>query len=289
MQWLARVKLASRWLVVWLNVVTKCAGSAVQSREVFRKEPRLQRLTFVTSDALAAALGVASVMIVAINPSQYDARVWAETLPPMHRGLIAAAQKTGIKVVVLDALYQYALNQGPLSPSTLQLPSTKKGLVRKKLIDMWEESGVRPARLCASDFWGPGLSRSLLTSAGLIGLKRGKAVLVVGDPDAPHAFTHVSDVVDALTNLALANDVVDLTFHAPVTHMTSRRLVELGARSIGVAPKVSKTPGWLLRIVGLFDKNAAGIVEMLPQWTHPYLVDDTGYCRRFNVEARAQW
>lgn len=241
------------------------------------------------SGALANALGTAAVMIVAINPSVYDARVWAQTLPKMHRGLIAAAQKTDIRVVLLDGLYQYALDQGPLSPDTRLEPTTRKGQVRKQLVEMWQASGVRTTRLCASDFWGPGLSRSLLTTTALAGLKRGTPVLVVGEPDAPHAFTHVNDLLEGLTNLALADDVAGLTFHAPVTHMTPRRLVEIGARSVGVTAKLRKAPAWLLRIAGLFDKNTAGIIEMLPQWTQPYLVDDTAYRARFNAEARAAW
>lgn len=240
-------------------------------------------------ETLAIALGTAKVMIIAINPSVYDATVWAETLPPMHRGLIEAAQKTQSRVVILDGLYQYALDRGPLAPETPLHPSTKKGQVRKMLVEMWEASGVRPTRFCASDFWGPGLSRSLLTTAGLDALQRGTPVLVVGNPDAPHAFTHVSDLVDGLIRLAQADDVAGRTFHAPVTHMTPRRLVELGAASLGVSARVRKTPAWLLRIVGLFDRNAAGIVEMLPQWTHPYWVEDAAYRRHFNVEARAQW
>lgn len=253
-----------------------------------------QGVRFATVDVsdgekLAATLGTAQVMIIAINPSVYDATVWAETLPPMHRGLIEAAQKTESRVVILDGLYQYALEQGPIAPDTPQHPSTKKGQVRKTLVEMWDASGVGPTRLCASDFWGPGLSRSLLTTEGLAALQRGKPVLVIGDPDAPHAFTHVSDLVEGLIRLALADDVAGRTFHAPVTHMTPRRLVELGAASIGVSAKIRKAPLWLLRLVGVFDKNTAGLVEMLPQWTQPYLVDDAAYRGHFDVEARAEW
>lgn len=269
-------------------------GHAVRwlSRSMPKAVPSGAEFTVVDvrdGDALAAALGTAEVMIVAINPSVYDAKVWAESLPPMHRGLIAAAQKSGIRVVILDALYQYALDRGPLAPNTPQLPATKKGQVRKALVELWDQSGVRPTRLCASDFWGPGLSRSLLTDSALDGLKDGKSVFVVGNPDAPHAFSHVDDVVDGLINLAVTHDVAGLTFHAPVVHLTPRQLVALAAGSVGISGKVRRTPAWLLSIIGVFDKNVAGLVEMLPQWTKPYLVDDTAYRLRFHVEARTGW
>jgi hypothetical protein len=37
--------------------------------------------------------------------------------------------------------------------------------------------------------------------------------------------------------------------------------------------------------MGLFSKPMAGLVEMLPQWQAPYLVDDRAYCERFSAQA----
>ena len=40
-----------------------------------------------------------------------------------------------------------------------------------------------------------------------------------------------------------------------------------------------------LDVQGLFDASARGLVEMLPQWEQPYLVDDSAFCERFRVHA----
>lgn len=240
--------------------------------------------------ALAAAAQGAAAVIAAVNPAIYDAEVWAETLPPLHAGLIAGVARTGARLVVLDALYLYALDQGPLSPTTPQRPSTQKGKIRKQIADMLVEAQargeIRATTLRAPDFWGPALSAALLTEAGLRDLKAGKRPFLVGDPDQPHAFSHRDDVVEALINLALADDDVEgRVFHAPVTHVTPRQLVEAFARAYGVAAKPFVAPSWLLRLVGLFSRTTRGMIEMLPQWQAPYLVDDSAYRKRFGAVA----
>ena len=240
--------------------------------------------------ALAEAIRGASAVIAAVNPAIYDAQVWRETLPPLHRGLIDAVSKVGARLVVLDALYLYALDQGPLKPETAHAPSTEKGNIRKQVADMLAEAQaegrVRATVLRASDFWGPGLSSALITREGLRSLKQGKRPFLVGDPDQPHAFSHRDDVVNALVNLALAeSDVEGRVFHAPVVHVAPRTLLSALTRALGVEARPLVTPAWMLRLLGVFSKPMRGMVEMLPQWQNPYLVDDSAYCERFGVQA----
>lgn len=240
--------------------------------------------------ALAEAIRGTQSLIAAVNPAIYDAQVWRETLPPLHRGLIDAVSKVGSRLVVLDALYLYALDQGPLKPETAQAPNTQKGKIRKQVADMLAqaqaEGRVRATVLRASDFWGPDLSSALITRDGIRALKQGKRPFVVGDPDQPHAFSHRDDVVNALVNLALAeSDVEGRVFHAPVVHVAPRALLSALTRALGVEARPFVTPAWLLRALGVFSKQMRGMVEMLPQWQNPYLVDDSAYCKRFGVQA----
>ena len=240
--------------------------------------------------ALADAVRGAAAVIAAVNPATYDAQVWRETLPPLHRGLIDAVSSVGARLVLLDALYLYARDQGPLSPQTAQAPQTEKGKIRKQTADMLVEAQrrglIRATTLRASDFWGPDLSSALLTRDGLAGLKAGKRPFLIGDPDQPHAFSHRDDVVAGLVNLALAaDDVEGKVFHAPVVHVTPRELVAAVARAFGVEVQPLVAPTWLLRLIGLFSKTTHGMLEMLPQWRAPYLVDDRAYCERFDVRA----
>ena len=55
------------------------------------------------------------------------------------------------------------------------------------------------------------------------------------------------------------------------------------ALRVEVKPRVA--PRFLLRLAGLFDASTGGLVEMLPQWEQPYLVDDSAYRERFGAKA----
>lgn len=240
--------------------------------------------------ALARAAQGARAVIAAVNPATYDAGVWQKALPPLHRGLIEGVGKAGARLVLLDALYLYTTREGPLSPSTRQAPETRKGMIRKQLSDMLVEAQraakVRATVLRAPDFWGPDLTGALLTREAVEGLARGKRPMLIGNPDVPHAFSHRDDVIEALVTLALADDDVEgKVFHAPVIHVAPRELVQAVASALGVHAKPLTAPGWLLRVIGLFSRSTRGLVEMLPQWEQPYLVDDTSYCERFFARA----
>lgn len=240
--------------------------------------------------ALAEVARGSHAIIAAVNPRIYDAKVWERELPPLHRGLIEAASVSGVRLVVLDALYLYALEEGPLAPTTREEPSTVKGRIRKSLADMLmtahHEGRIRATTLRASDFWGPDLSGSLVSKEAVDGLSAGKRPLLLGNPDVPHAFSHRDDVVDGLVRLALAeDDVLGQVFHAPVIHPTPRQLMNALAAGFGVTAKPRVAPRWLLRTMGVFSAAVGGLVEMLPQWEHPYLVDDSGYRARFGTSA----
>ena len=207
--------------------------------------------------ALAAVARGAHAIIAAVNPATYDARVWAETLPPLHRGLIAGASQAGVRLVLLDALYLYTTREGPLAPHTRHAAETEKGKIRMQIAELYAEAQRKGTLRCAiyraSDFWGPDLTSALLTRETLAGLKQGKRPLLIGNPDVPHAFTHRDDVVDGLITLAFAEDDVEgRVFHAPVIQVTQRELAQAFASAAGVKVRPMVAPRWLLRVIGLF-------------------------------------
>lgn len=242
------------------------------------------------AEALAQVAQGARAIIAAVNPAVYDAALWARALPPLIHGLVGAALRADVRLVLLDALYLYSLAHGPLSPATPRAPLTEKGRIRLALYERVAAAraaeGLRAVVLRASDFWGPGLTGALLPEAGLHALARGKAPTLLGDPDAQHAFSYRDDVVDALVRLAYAErDVEGADLHAPVIHVAPRALVLAHAAALGVRVSPGAAPRWVVRAAGLFSPMMRGLVEMLPQWEAPYLVDDTSYTARFGVHA----
>jgi len=58
-------------------------------------------------------------------------------------------------------------------------------------------------------------------------------------------------------------------------------VLTLAASLIGVAPRITALPQFLVPILGLFSKETAEIVEMRFQWDRPYLVDSSKFAARF--------
>ena len=110
--------------------------------------------------AVDAAKG-ASVVYQCVNAPYTQ---WPELFPPLQRGVLAAAERTGALLVALENLYGYGPTGG--RPMTEDLPlaaTTVKGRTRAvmtaELLAAAEAGRVRLAIGRASDFFGPGVTQ----------------------------------------------------------------------------------------------------------------------------------
>ena len=140
----------------------------------------------------------ASTVYHCINPPYY-ARVWAELLPRYMDNLIAAAGRSGARLVVLDDVYMLGRPQGkPLDEETPPRPCSRKGEIRARVAErMWEahrRSDVRATTGRASDFYGPGGTLTHLGDQFWRPAIAGKQARVLVDPDAVHTYHYIPDV-----------------------------------------------------------------------------------------------
>src|SRR6266498_3631810 len=164
-----------------VRIVKRSAGALPAGAELLRGDAT--DLNFCVE-----AVRGASTVYHCMNPPYY-ARVWAELLPRYMDNLIAAAGRSGARLVVLDNVYMLGRPQGkPLDEDTPLRPCSRKGEVRARVAErMWEahrRGDVRATSGRASDFYGPG---GTLTHLGdqfwrpAIAGKRGRVLV---DPDA---------------------------------------------------------------------------------------------------------
>lgn len=135
----------------------------------------------------------------------------------------------------------------------------------------------------AGDFSGPGTAeQSLLGTSRVAALRDGGTVWLVGDADAPHAFSYVRNVVAGLAALGQAEeDVEGRVFHLPVVQAPPRAVVEAIADALGASGRARVIPGWAVRGLGAFGGFLGELVEALYQWDRPFLVDDGAFRMRF--------
>lgn len=218
----------------------------------------------------------------------YDRRVWQEQWPRIMRNVVAACEAKGARLVFLDNVYPYGSVDGPMTEETPLRPTSRKGEIRAEIAEYLggEMSAGRLTALIArsADFYGPHSDKSGVPSILVFRkLAAGKAAQVFVDPTTRHSYTYTLDCARALCLLAAADDAFGQVWHLPTASppLTGREFVDLAARIVGVVPRLTVVPRWMLQAAGVFSPLMRELAEMLYQNDHDYVFDSSKFERRF--------
>ena len=222
----------------------------------------------------------ASVIYLCLNAHFVD---WYALFPPrLEKGMEAAAAAEA-KLVYHDNVYMYGPVDGPLTEKLPNTTKTRKGKLRGEMADQVlaaHRSGKVTAVIGRSaDMYGPGaLNSSFNSTLGqrhFYPLLNGKTVDILGDIDKPHTYAFVVDVARGLIRLAEQDDADGQVWHIPAAPTLSQReLMTLAFEEAELPPKIrgSKISGYILRVIGRFQKDVAEVSEMLYQFEKPLVV-----------------
>lgn len=273
----------------------QAAGQRVRLIRRGAPGPDRPGLTWLRGDVTDAAFADracegAEVVYNCTNPAAYHR--WDELLPPLARGIRGAAGRAGARLVVLDNLYMYGHTDpdGVMRESTPMRPRSHKGALRKRLaeelMDAHARGEVRVSVGRASDFFGPGGTQSAVFSPRTLNaIRDGRAVDLVGDPDARHSYTYIPDVARGLATLGLDPRGEGRVWHLPTAwHGSTRDLLQAFAAFHGVDLKIRRIPQWVLRAVGWVVPLIGAVAEMTYQWESDFLLDDGAFRATFGVD-----
>lgn len=244
----------------------------------------------------------ADVAYFCLNASNYDR--WDVEFPPLQRGVLAGAARSGARLVVLDNLYAYGPPHGrDLVESMPPAPTSKKSTVRAAMTDellRLQRAGYVDVVIGrASDYFGPGSTRSALGENVFAAAQAGRTALVMGDPHQPHSYSYTPDVAAALVTLGAAADVTGQVWHLPVAEArTTRQIVDQVYALAGHRPRVLTAGAVALRTFGLVKPMMREYLHTLYQFTDRWVVDDSKWRNRFihratgideALEATAAW
>ena len=215
---------------------------------------------------------------------------WETDWPPLAASLLTAAESSGAILVTLSNLYGYGPVDHPMVETDPLASAGRKGQVRAT---MWNEAlaahevgRIRCTEVRASDFFGPGL-----TNQGYLGercvprILAGKPVQGIGDPDAPHSWSFVPDVVTALATVAADERSLGRAWHVPTAPPRSLRqaVAELAGAARVPTPKVRGLAPLGLTVLGAFSKQMAEMKEISYQFTAPFVLDSSDFETTFNA------
>jgi nucleoside-diphosphate-sugar epimerase len=236
--------------------------------------------------ATDAATG-AAVVYQCLNAPYTD---WPRSFPPLQRGVLAAAERTGALLVSLENLYGYGPTGG--EPMTEELPlaaTTVKGRTRaamtQELLAAAEAGRVRVAIGRASDFFGAGITTgTTLGERVFANAVAGKRADFIGNPDLPHSYSYVPDIAAGLATLGSDERAVGGVWHLPGPEtVTTRALLELVAGEVGHPVGVRSIPKLVVRALGVFNPMMRELAEMSYEFDEPFVLDTTKYQTTFGT------
>ncbi len=238
-------------------------------------------------DAASDAAKGATVIYQCLNAPYAQ---WPELFPPLQRGVLAAAERTGALLVSLENLYGYGPTAG--RPMTEDLPlaaTTVKGRTRAamtaELLAAAEAGRVRIAIGRASDFFGAGVTQGSTLGERVFGnALAGRRADFIGNPDLPHTYSYVPDIAAGLVTLGTDARAAGQIWHLPGPRtVTTRALLDLVAVQVGHPVGVRVVPKPVLRVLGLINPMMRGLAEMSYQFDEPFVLDTSRYESAFGA------
>jgi len=239
----------------------------------------------VAAQAKAAAQG-AAVVYQAMNPPYHQ---WHEFFPGLQAAALAAARSTGARYVSIENLYMYDSSKAMTEDSPIA-PRSKKGELRAQMAEevmaAQKQGDLRVTTLRSSDYFGPGVLGSALGEMVFGNLVKGKKAQLGGSAAVPHSFAYIEDVGRAAATLGTREDALGKVWIAPhAPPCTQGEMVEKACRVLDTKPEIAVVSPLMMRLAGLFIPGARASVEMMYEFTEPFVVDSEGIQRAFGLEA----
>lgn len=251
-------------------------------------------ITLVKADAAAGLADVAAGASALYNCAGPAYHRWPTDWPPLNDALIRTAEATGAVLISAGNLYPYGPVDGPISEQTPERPNSVKGQVRAR---MWADvlaahqaGRIRAAEVRSSDYLGAG-AQSVMSAVVFPKVRVGKTASVPADLDALHSWTAVTDVARTMVAVVTASgaaageQVLGRVWHVPTPAPMSVR--DLATRYAVLTdspePKLSRMPGPILWLGGLFNPTAKEMREIQYQLAHPFILDSTAATKAFGI------
>ena len=240
-------------------------------------------------DEVAAACVDRDIAVCTVGFA-YDWRVWEKAWPAAINALLYGCEKASARFVFADNLYLFGPQSAPLTDNMPLTDYGHKPRLRAAITRLWQAAHaagrVRAVAVRASDFYGPDVPNSVLSSLGAARLVERKAALVPFNPDFPHDFTYVPDFARAIVTLSDApDDAYGQGWNVPNANTRSlRELLTLMAQIAKVPLRLRVIPGFMLSVMGIFSRDIKELSEMRFQTDRPYRVDSSKYTARFDTQ-----
>jgi nucleoside-diphosphate-sugar epimerase len=227
----------------------------------------------------------AAVVYQCAQPLYYE---WAEKFPAFQSAILEAAAKNGAKLVVGDNLYMYGDTHGqPIREDLPYLAHTKKGKVRaamaQAVLAAHQSGKIRASIGRASNFFGP--QDRTVTDLAIRPALLGKSINLIGRMDQPHSFSYIVDFGRLLATLGTREEALGQVWFTPSpAAVTQAEFLKILESEIGKPVKVMLGGKMMMSFLGIFNPMIRETVEMMYEWTQPFVVDSSKAEKAFGLQ-----
>ncbi len=133
---------------------------------------------------------------------------------------------------------------------------------------------IRAAIGRGSNFFGP--DDHVLTDLAIRPALLGKAINLLGKLDQPHTFTYAPDFGKLLATLGIRDDALGQVWFTPSpSPATQAEFIQMLESELGQKVKALAAGAGMMRFFGLFNPMMRETVEMMYEWTQPFIMDSS--------------
>ena len=269
----ARGLMARGWQVVGIN---RDVAKAKTMAPAFRW---LEGDAMRAVDVLRAAQGV-SLIVHAVNPPGY--RNWGQLVLPMLDNTIAAAAKTGARVLLPGTVYNYGPDAGgTVDEHAPQNPITRKGRIRVEMerrLQAAAERGAKALVVRAGDFYGPRSGNSWLAQGMVPTPGPVRRIFNPARAGVGHSWAYLPDLAETMVRLLeRRDDLADFdSFQFGGTWVDDNRAFADAIRVAAGRPRAPIYPfPWpVVHALAPFNETAREMRELIYLWRRPLRLVD---------------
>ena len=263
-----------------------------QVRAVARKQPAwassspaVEWMQADVSQAAGAIRACAGAEVV-FHAAQPPYGQWPELFPAMTENIIGAAVAANAKLVMVDNIYMYGPTDGLIHERLPRKATGPKGTTRTKmetqLLDAHRAGKLRVTIGRLSDYYGPNGPNTTVSALVLDKAIAGKAMQWPGVLHAPHTLHFLPDAARALILLGNSDDADGKIWHLPAAPaIDGGAFMDLVNQNLVTKVKCKTMSTTMMRIGGLFSKEAKETVECMYQWSAPFVIDASAFTNTF--------
>lgn len=232
-------------------------------------------------DPVAARAAVEGAEVV-VMAAQIPYSGWATELFPLVDAALDATAAVGARFIMVDNLYAYGSPGTPLSETTPEAATTRKGRLRRDLgrhlLAAHASGRVRVSIGRFSDYYGPDGTNSVLYALGVKRVLAGKAPQAYIAADQPHTFHYLPDAARGFATLVEHPEADGQIWILPAAEpITQHDLLSKLADAAGLGKKVGRITPAMLWLIGLINRDLKEAREVIDQFDRPYTVDASAF------------